>query len=224
MRAVRIAALAVVGLSITVLPPFLAAGRLDWAGGWIWLATTFIGLAFVRAYVGRRNPGLPRRRSRIGEGTPGWDIALVNVLRLTIVGVLIVGGLDAGRFRWSPLPAWSQAAGVLLMGAGLLIAGLAMGTNPHFEATVRIQDDIGHTVVDQGPYRFVRHPGYAGIILMVAGTALVLGSAWALLPAGLGIITVVLRTALEDRFLRDRLTGYPEYASRVRHRLVPAIW
>jgi len=224
MRAVRIAGLAVVGLSIMVLPPFLAAGRLDWAGGWIWLATTFIGLAFVRVYVGRRNPGLPRRRSRIGEGTPGWDIAAVNVLRLTIIAVLIVGGLDGGRFRWSPLPVWSQVAGVLLMSAGLAVAGLAMGANVHFEATVRIQDDVGHAVIDQGPYRFVRHPGYAGIIVMIAGTALVLGSGWALLPAAAGIITVVVRTVLEDRFLCERLNGYREYASRVRYRLVPALW
>lgn len=224
VRAARVAGLVLIGLSITVLPPFLAAGRIDWVNGWIWIGITFVGLALVRVHVGRHNPDLPKRRSRVGAGTPVWDLVLINLLRLSIIGVLIVGGLDAGRYGWAPLPVWAQVAGALIMGLGLYFSGAAMGANEFFEATVRIQDDAGHHVVDRGPYRFVRHPGYAGITLMVPATALVLGSAWALVPAAAGVVTMVIRTALEDRFLHHRLAGYTDYSARVRYRLVPNIW
>ena len=89
---------------------------------------------------------------------------------------------------------------------------------------VRIQDDRGQQAVTRGPYRFVRHPMYAGVIVFMLSTALVLGSLWALLPAALICVTFILRTALEDRTLQAELPGYAEYAQRTRYRLLPKIW
>ena len=99
-----------------------------------------------------------------------------------------------------------------------------MGENPFFEKTVRIQSDRGHRVVDIGPYRLVRHPGYLGFFGWILSTPLLLGSWWAFVPALLSIAGIVVRTALEDRTLKAELPGYADYAKRTRYRLVPGIW
>ena len=100
----------------------------------------------------------------------------------------------------------------------------ALVSNAFFATTVRIQDERGHTVVSDGPYQYVRHPGYAGWGLSWVVTPLMLGSLWALIPAGLGAIALVVRTALEDRMLKEELDGYQDYAQRVRYRLLPGVW
>jgi len=100
----------------------------------------------------------------------------------------------------------------------------AMWTNRFFSSVVRIQTDRGHHVVQGGPYRLIRHPGYVGAILSVLSTAVVLGSLWSLIPAGLTTVLVSVRTALEDATLQRELPGYAEYASKVRYRLLPGVW
>ena len=161
---------------------------------------------------------------RAGAGTPVWDRVFVMVVQFLFVGILVVGGLDAGRYTWTSLPLWFQAAGLIFMIAGIVLLAWAMGQNPHFEATVRIQADQNHRVIETGPYRIVRHPGYVAGIVLFIGTALVLNSAWALLPAILSAATLVARTWAEDRFLHENLDGYRKFARRTRYRLVPGIW
>ena len=99
-----------------------------------------------------------------------------------------------------------------------------MSVNKFAEITVRIQTERGHKVVDTGPYAIVRHPFYVGAFLWIAGIPLSLGSYWALIPAAITVLVVVVRTALEDRTLQSELPGYKEYAARVRYRLVPGVW
>jgi protein-S-isoprenylcysteine O-methyltransferase Ste14 len=99
-----------------------------------------------------------------------------------------------------------------------------MLVNTHFETVVRIQADRGHRVVTTGPYGLVRHPGYVGVSLLALGTPLIVGSAYGLIPAALTVITLVVRTALEDRTLGAELPGYADYAAQTRHRLLPGIW
>jgi protein-S-isoprenylcysteine O-methyltransferase Ste14 len=89
---------------------------------------------------------------------------------------------------------------------------------------VRIQVDRGHVVCDSGPYRVVRHPGYAGNILPLLGIVLALGSVWTIIPAVAALIIAVIRTALEDRTLQEELPGYREYTRRVRYRLIPGVY
>ncbi len=99
-----------------------------------------------------------------------------------------------------------------------------MITNAWFSTVVRIQTERGHTVCEDGPYRYVRHPGYVGFILQSLSTPLLLGSWWAL-PAGfVAAGSLVVRTRLEDSTLQNELSGYPEYAQKVRYRLIPGVW
>jgi protein-S-isoprenylcysteine O-methyltransferase Ste14 len=99
-----------------------------------------------------------------------------------------------------------------------------MHVNRFFSSVVRIQKDRGHQVVKTGPYRFVRHPGYTGMVAFTLATPLILGSRWAFVPAAITVGVMLLRTFLEDRTLHKELKGYAEYARTVRHKLVPAIW
>jgi len=203
---------------------FIPAGRLNYTQGWICLALMVIGFSAITAYVAKRTPSLIRRRMKTGAGTPAWDRVFVIALQFFFVGILIVGGLDAGRYRWSSLPPWVQAAGMMLMIGGMLLLAWAMGQNPHFETTVRIQSDQHHRVIDGGPYRIVRHPGYVAGIVLLLGMALVLDSAWALVPAILSALNLVGRTCAEDRFLHKNLNGYRAFSERTRYRLVPGLW
>jgi protein-S-isoprenylcysteine O-methyltransferase Ste14 len=122
------------------------------------------------------------------------------------------------------MPSWT-----LYPGAGVFVVSAAWITwvlvrNPHAESSVRIQRERDHTVVSSGPYRFVRHPMYVGLILLHVSIALVLGSMWTLALAGLFTILFLWRTALEDRTLRRELSGYEEYTQATRYRLMPGIW
>jgi protein-S-isoprenylcysteine O-methyltransferase Ste14 len=100
----------------------------------------------------------------------------------------------------------------------------AIRANEFYTSTVSIKPDGSHAVIDTGPYGVVRHPGYTGIMLMEACIAVMLGSLWALVPAGAVALLLIVRTWLEDAALRRELSGYTEYANRVRYRLVPGIW
>jgi protein-S-isoprenylcysteine O-methyltransferase Ste14 len=141
-----------------------------------------------------------------------------------MVAVFVVGALDDGRLGWSKLPWWAVGVGYLLMLAGVWLTTWAEAVNRFFEPTVRLQTDRGQTVVDTGPYATVRHPGYVAGIVMFAGIALALGSLWALIPAGISAAILILRTKWEDQTLQAELPGYPEYAARVRSRLIPGVW
>ena len=111
---------------------------------------------------------------------------------------------------------------LFLLGGGLFLR--AMGENPFFEKTVRIQRERDHRVIDTGPYRTVRHPGYVGMIAWLLSFPLLLTSTWAFLPVGLAVVCLLVRTALEDRTLRSKLPGYAAYSARVRSRLLPGVW
>ena len=110
------------------------------------------------------------------------------------------------------------------MSLGYDLFAWAIAANPFFSTAVRIQNDRSHTLVDEGPYRYVRHPGYAGMLVYSLAAPIALGSLWALVPAGLVVCVIVVRTLLEDRTLRAELEGYEAYTGRVRYRLIPRFW
>lgn len=214
-----------VGVGLFFALIFGAAGRLDWTAGWTFLAflAACHGLSTLVLWI--RNPELFRLRGRVGEGTKQWDKVWLALFGCLYMAILVVAALDAGRFKASEMPAWAWPVGAGLY--ALFVTGItwAMAVNPHFEKTVRIQRDRNHRVVDSGPYRIVRHPGYTFLILgFIPGTPLMLASWWAFVPASLAVVWVVVRTILEDRTLQDELAGYPDYALRVRYRLVPGVW
>jgi protein-S-isoprenylcysteine O-methyltransferase Ste14 len=138
--------------------------------------------------------------------------------------LVIVAGLDH-RFGWSPVfPTWLIIVGIFLIALGYAFATWALVENRFFSSMMRIQTDRGHVVCDSGPYRIVRHPGYAGSLLAMPGIVLALGSVWTFIPVGIALVVSVIRTALEDRTLQEELPGYREYASRVRYRLFPGVY
>jgi protein-S-isoprenylcysteine O-methyltransferase Ste14 len=138
--------------------------------------------------------------------------------------LVIVAGLDH-RFGWSAVfPLWLIVLGIFLIALGYAFSLWALVENRFFSGVVRIQTDRGHVVCDSGPYRIVRHPGYAGNILPLLGIVLALSSLWTLIPAAVALVIAVIRTALEDRTLQEELPGYKEYARRVRYRLFPGIY
>ena len=205
---------------------FVPAGRLDWAEAWVLIAAYGVFLAVYGWWGLRRDPEQLRERgqARKAENVKPWDKAIMAVYTVFLLLTPIVAGLDAGRFRWSAVPLPAK----LLAWLGLALAGAlifwALATNTYLSRMARIQDDRGQVVVTAGPYRFVRHPMYLGVILLFICMPVALGSWWALLPGAVIGALFVLRTAKEDRMLRDELSGYVEYSARVRYRLVPRVW
>jgi protein-S-isoprenylcysteine O-methyltransferase Ste14 len=205
---------------------FLSSGRLDWWFAWVYLGIFVIGVGVNSFVLLRINPELIAERARqLTPETKKWDKVLATLWGLlsTVVS-LLVAGLDV-RFGWSPqLPLTVQLAAMLFHMFGSAFSGWALVSNAFFAGTVRVQTERGHAVASTGPYRIVRHPGYAGWILSGLATPVMLGSLWALVPATLGQAALVLRTALEDQTLHDELPGYEDYARKVHDRLVPGIW
>lgn len=203
---------------------FIASGRLDWSMAWVLLGALFICVALNLTVLVTRNPELLAVRLQLESGARQWDKVLSALLASLFVAALVVAGMDDRRHWSPPLPGSLHLAAVVLLVAGDLLLLWAMAVNRFFSKIVRIQRERGHRVVSAGPYRFVRHPGYVGWILMSAALPVILGSLWALVPVGLAVAGMVVRTALEDRMLRADLEGYEEYAGGVRYRLLPGIW
>lgn len=204
---------------------FISSGRLDWWMAWVYLGIFVAGVIANAVILMRINPELIAERARGWEGdTRVWDKVLASLWGLMTFVALLVAGLNM-RFGWSPDIPWGvQLAALVFVVLGLGFASWAMISNAFFAGTVRIQEERGHTTVSEGPYRFVRHPGYVGWIVSGVALPLMLGSVWALIPAVLAAAALVIRTGFEDRTLREELDGYTDYAQRVRYRLVPGIW
>jgi protein-S-isoprenylcysteine O-methyltransferase Ste14 len=203
---------------------FLPAGTWAWTRGWLFIGVFLTTVAIASWLLWRVNPDVVAARTRSHEGTKGWDKVWLPVFLTAVYTIIPVAALDDGRFGWFPVHWWVCGVGYLLFLAGMGLVTWAEAVNRFFEVTVRIQTERGHTVIDRGPYALVRHPGYVGGVLFCLGTALCLGSLWALIPAGLGSALLVLRALWEDQMLQAELAGYKEYAARVRYRLIPGVW
>lgn len=206
---------------------FLSAGRLDWWEAWAYTANALIIMISSRALVLLKSPDMARERAQAGKAADvkSWDRTLMPLTALVgpFVGWIVVG-LDE-RFGWTPdLPHPIQISALLVIFLGSNIGTWAMLANRFFSSQVRIQSDRDHTVVSTGPYRFVRHPGYAGGVLSWLAGPIFFSSYWAVIPTVIVIVLMVIRTALEDRMLMEELPGYSEYAQKVRYRLLPGVW
>jgi protein-S-isoprenylcysteine O-methyltransferase Ste14 len=219
-----------VALNLVAMPVFFAvfmflpAGMWDWAKGWLFILVFLGSCAFAVPYLWRVNPEVVVARCRSHKGTKRWDQILVCLILPALYAVVPVAALDDGRFHWFPVPWWVCGVGYLLFLVGMGVVTWAEAVNKFFEQTVRIQTDRGHKVIDSGPYAIVRHPGYVAGVLVFVGTALCLGSLWALIPAGLASALLILRTQWEDQTLQAELPGYKGYTERVRYRLIPRVW
>jgi protein-S-isoprenylcysteine O-methyltransferase Ste14 len=216
-------------LIVLVLIPFLPlliTGRWNWWEAWGYAIISILGFVASRALALRRHPDLLSERtfSLQHENIRPWDKLLAPMVALGGGLIPLAAGLDAFS-ELSPI----FSPGVKILALGLILAGYSLGSyalieNRFFSGVVRIQTERGHQVVSSGPYRWMRHPGYSGALITFLATPVLLDSLWAFLPAGLVAIILVLRTYLEDQFLQAELSGYRDYASRVRYRLLPGIW
>jgi protein-S-isoprenylcysteine O-methyltransferase Ste14 len=206
--------------------PLLISGRWDWWEARVYAILYIFGFAISRALAARRHPDLLAERARFlqYENAKPWDRLLAPAVGLGSGLIPLVAGLDA-RFGWSP--SFSSPAKIIAL--AIFLAGFALGSyalieNRFFSGMMRIQTERGHRVVSSGPYRWMRHPGYAGALLAYLATPVFLDSTWAFLPAVLITVLLVIRTRLEDQALQEELEGYREYARQVRFRLMPGLW
>jgi protein-S-isoprenylcysteine O-methyltransferase Ste14 len=196
---------------------------LGWDEAWLFLGLLLFIFAVNLVVIGLKNPALLRERLKKDAPQKPFD-RLVVTLSIPLSLAVLVAGLDAVRFGWSSVPPHWTYVGALLFLLGDIPVAWAMATNPFLERMVRLQEERGHRPITSGPYRVVRHPMYVGVIVMFGGWPLVLGSLWAYLPVGLLAALLVVRTALEDRYLRRELPGYEEYTRQTRYRLLPGVW
>lgn len=203
---------------------FISAGKIDYWQGLIYVA---LGLAMgiLNYTLLKPDPELLAERSKPGENTKKWDKTILGLSFLTTIAMYIIAGLDSGRYQWSPeFPLSLTVTGFILTAAGQLLFLVAQKQNKFFSSTVRIQTDRDHTVCNTGLYKLVRHPAYLGSMIQSLGFPLLFGSLWSIIPIGLSVILLIIRTDLEDKTLKNELQGYPEYSEETRSRIIPFVW
>jgi protein-S-isoprenylcysteine O-methyltransferase Ste14 len=216
-------------LIVLVLVPFMpmiVSGAWGWWQAWMYAILCILGFIISRMLAVRRNPDILKERSdSFGkEDAKPWDRILAPTVALGSVVPLFLIGLDK-RFGWTnPFGVAVSIIALIVIALGYAAGSWALIENRFFSGVVRIQTDRGHHVISTGPYRIVRHPGYAASLWTFLATPILLDSLWALLPTFLLIAALILRTSLEDRTLQAELPGYTEYAKKTRFRLVPGIW
>jgi protein-S-isoprenylcysteine O-methyltransferase Ste14 len=212
------------GVVMLVLLLFLSAGRWDWGWGWalvILMAAWVIATGLV---VIPRYPHLLADRVSPKAGAKKWDAAIMGIVGVLSLAGYVIAGLDARNGWTTSLPPILQWITLILLAAGYAVVVWATASNAFFSSTVRIQTERGHTVATGGPYRFLRHPSYLGMLAVYLATPIMLGSWWAGLTGVAAALLIIVRTALEDRTLQAELAGYKEYAAKVRYRILPGIW
>lgn len=202
---------------------FLVAGRWDYWQAWVYTILNMVILALMGTLF-TRNAELVEERLNPKEGMKGWDKFYFAVTTPMYIIALVLAGLDA-RFGWTmnmPLAVYWGSVVIYVLGQGIFI--WARYTNNYFSSVVRIQTDRGQTVCKDGPYRYVRHPGYVGGFLFTITIGLMLGSWWASIPQVFAALMLIWRTAREDRTLQAELPGYKEFAQETKYRLLPGVW
>jgi protein-S-isoprenylcysteine O-methyltransferase Ste14 len=202
---------------------FGSAGTLRDGRAWVTLAVFFGCTGAITIWLWFRDQALLTRRMKAGPGTesdPPQNV-IQGLAGLVFLMIFAVPGLDR-RFVWSHPPLAASLCGVAMIAIGFLIVFFTFRENTFTAATIEIAED--QRVIETGPYAIVRHPMYAGALILIAGTPLALGSWWGLVPAGLLIPVIAWRSLREEAFLVGRLAGYDDYRRRVRWRLAPRVW
>ncbi len=214
-------------LALTILQAAvlcLSAWSLTWLEGWLYVEIYLFLLAAASLVMLPGRVEVVAERSKGGEGGKPWDLLLTRLIAIPSLGMLVVAGLGH-HFGWKPEAGLvAQVLGVVLYILGYMLVIWAMYTNKFFSSVVRIQKERGHQAITDGPYRLIRHPGYAGMMISALGSILLLKSVWALIAWALYVAMVVTRTALEDKTLQAELDGYQKFTAHTRYRLIPGIW
>jgi protein-S-isoprenylcysteine O-methyltransferase Ste14 len=204
---------------------FAAAGTLRWPGAWVLLITSAALGPLCGWWLYRLDPALLAERLKpiIQKDQPVADKVFMTVFVLVILIWLVAMGLDR-RYLASDMSSALQALGFLLSLLSTAVTLWVFRENSFAAPVVKLQSERAQHVVSTGPYAYVRHPMYSGMMLFFIGVALLVGSWWGLAMAPLFLLLFAIRIRIEERTLREGLPGYADYAARVRHRLFPGIW
>lgn len=204
---------------------FGTAGTIRWTAGWVMVAVYVIWISANAYLIIPTHPELlAERAKRRPEGVKSWDMRLLGVFGIMVLLKYFLAAFDF-RLGWSgSMALWIQGLGLLLATVGYGLVTWGMVSNAFFATEVRLQPDRGQTVIKDGPYQFIRHPGYLGAILFEVGSSLLLGSWWALLPGLVSAVVMTIRTKWEDETLQEELPGYRAFTVETRYRLIPGVW
>jgi protein-S-isoprenylcysteine O-methyltransferase Ste14 len=214
------------GLAAMVILLCLAADDWGWLQAWVFVVEVAVSTFAVNVWLLRHDPALLESRLSLPvqpDQLP-WDRIFMATAAVVFVSWLVLCGVDARRFAWSHVPIWAQALGAVLIALCMIVVWQTFRFNTFAAPQVRMQPDREHHVITGGPYRIVRHPMYAGALLMFIGTPLLLGSWWGLLFVPVGAIGIGIRVVGEERMLHRELPGYDDYARQVRIRMIPGLW
>jgi len=202
---------------------FLPAWTLAYWQAWVFIVVFCASTNAIGVYLTLKDPALLARRKKVApsrEQSMKQNI-IISIAILSTLSLLVFCAFDH-RFAWSPVPPTLSALGDVLVALGLLINLIVFRENSYGGSS--IQTFEGQKVISTGLYARVRHPMYVGVVIMVAGIPLALGSWWGLLILALTIPVLMMRILDEEKLLEKDLRGYKEYEQKVRYRLVPYLW
>lgn len=209
-----------------VLLLFLPAGTFAWPQAWIFLVLFNICSQAIGIWLLKTNRDLlaERMKSPIGADQRPRDRVIMAAIALFLCAWLVFMALDARRFGWSHTPLWAQVIGAALIVGAFWGWVAVLRANSFAATTIRLQGERGQTVISTGPYAIVRHPMYAYTVPLLIGTPLLLGSLWGLLGVVAAMPLMGARALGEEALLMEGLSGYRDYAAKVRFRLLPGVW
>lgn len=204
---------------------FGTAGTFNWPEAWLYMIIQFSYSVILSVWLKKNNPELLRDRMVfLKKNAKSWDKAIVFGTIPFFIALLVIPGLDAVRYQWSHVSFVPKTISFLVIIASLTLVFWVMKENAFLSRTVEIQKERQHKVITSGPYKYVRHPMYVGVITLFFVLPLALGSIYGLIPGAFLAIGIIIRTHLEDRTLHKELPGYKEYAERTKYRLLPGVW
>lgn len=213
---------------VVLLPflPLLISRAWGWWEGWVYGVLGLGSFIISRSLAARKTPDILAERSKFmhHQDAQTWDKKIIPVAGVIGIVIAVVAGMDKLWGWTAPFPLVWRVLGLVMVTAGYAFSSYALIENRFFSGMVRLQTDRGHYVISSGPYRWVRHPGYAGALIAYLFVPVLLNSMWAFIPTLITIGLYVVRTSLEDRFLQENLEGYRAYAANVKYRLLPGIW
>jgi protein-S-isoprenylcysteine O-methyltransferase Ste14 len=220
---IRAARSVVIGTFAMAALIFVPAGTFNYWQAWVFIAVFVIASGATTVYLAIHDPKLLERRMKVGPGAEKEKTQkIIMVLAIAgFVASLIVPALDH-RFEWSRVPSYLSVAADVLIALSFLFTFFVFRENSYGASTIQIADD--QKVISTGPYALVRHPMYAGALVMLAAAPVALGSWWGLLVFLVVVPVLIWRLLDEEKFLERNLAGYIEYKTKVRYRLIPYVW
>lgn len=209
---------------VTAIVYFFSSGTMGILRSWLYIGVYITGSLVSSTILYKKIPGLLNQRGKIQQGTKKWDTFLIlTYFAFAIIVTPLTAGLDY-RFNSFSVPFYFLYIGLAFYILSVVFSLWPMLHNPFFEGTVRIQDDKDHKVIDTGPYRIVRHPGYLGMLFGSLPVPFTFGSIYTYIPVAIMILIIFIRTYLEDKTLQNELDGYKDYCKKVKFRLIPFVW